>query len=128
MLHNIHNSKNSLTNYVIGPTVDINLTYHTGHFADSIDGNELGLHVFQFTPLVSQHQLLARDGTALLVQPANTVDTVSILKLLSVVLRDRPELDHFKEISQPNHSRLIFTFCLGELTVYIISAMEKRCF
>ncbi len=63
----------------IWDVLDINLTYHTGHFADSIDSYKLGLHAFQFTPLIPQHQALARDGTALLVQPDNMGDIRNIL-------------------------------------------------
>lgn len=33
----------------------VNVTYHTGHFADSINSSKLGLHVFQFSPLIAQH-------------------------------------------------------------------------
>lgn len=59
--------------------IRLHLTYHTGHFADSIDSYKLSLHVLQFTPLIPQHQTLAWDGTTLLVQPDNTGDVCTKL-------------------------------------------------
>lgn len=50
-------------------------TYHTGHFANSVHSNILSIHVFQLTPLVAQDELLAGDGTGLLVQPGNIWQT-----------------------------------------------------
>jgi len=58
-----------------------NAAHHTGHFADPVDGHKLGLHVFQFTPLIPQNQLLTRDGSALLVQPENAGDIQVQMKL-----------------------------------------------
>lgn len=50
-------------------------TYHTSHFANSVHSNILSIHVFQLTPLVPQDELLAGDGTGLLVQPDNVWQT-----------------------------------------------------
>lgn len=65
----------NLTNKNPRNVLDAKATYHTSHFANSVHSNILSIHVFQLTPLVPQDELLAGDGTGLLVQPDNVWQT-----------------------------------------------------